>query len=333
MATAAEAAQAATEAAGGEEGGGAGEGAQDGGTPQGGAAGAPGEGHGEDGGQPAAQPGAAPATGKPAVSETVRLARELRRAQARLQELEKRGAPAPVQQHGAATRESVLAELKQKYEADPEAFLRDVAGEDFYSMAKRVETRNAAPETRIEALERELAELKGTATNLVKDKETEAQKAADKVTQQHIEAVSKEIEAVDSDGNHKYPTLATLDPEALEEPVALTAYNAVARAWQLECTKLDEKTGKPVPFKKWTDEQVEKRFEAAFKALEAHYSKLRTPRGSTPGTQRTQDAESFAPTITTSTSSGPVERPQKAAPGTMPWDQALRLALKEQGLS
>lgn len=330
MATAAEAAQAATEAAGGDEGGGAGEGAQDGGTPQGGAAGAPGEGQG---GQPTAQAGAAPAPGKPGVSETVRLARELRRAQARLQELEKRGAPAPVQQHGAASRESVLAELKKQYEADPEAFLKDVAGEDFYSMAKRVETRNAAPETRIEALERELAELKGTATNLVKDKETEAQKAADKVTQQHIEAVSKEIEAVDAEGNHKYPTLATLDPEALDEPVALTAYNAVARAWQRECTKLDEKTGKHVPFKKWTDEQVEQRFEAAFKALDAHYSKLRTPRGSTPGTQRTQDAEPFAPTITTSTSSGLAERPQKAAPGTMPWDQALRLALKEQGLS
>lgn len=281
----------------------------------------------------AADGGAAPgAVTKPVVSETVRLARELRRAHTRLKELETRGAPAPVQQHTAASRESVLADLKKQYEADPEAFLQEVAGEDFYSVAKRVQSRNEAPETRIEALEREIAALKGTATDLVKGKETEAQKAADKVTAQHIEAVSKEIEATDADGNHKYPTLATLDPDALEEPVAMTAYNAVAIAWQRECTKLDPATGKRVIFKKWTDEQGDARFAAAFKALDAHYSKLRTPRSSTPGTQRTQDPE-FAPTISTSTSSGHAERPEKRATGTMPWDQALRQALKEQGLS
>lgn len=322
MATAAEAASAATSAPegtaadGGDQG--AGEGSQPGATEQPAA--------GAGGAAPAAQ-GA-----KPPVSETVRLARELRRAQAQLDQLKARGAPAPVQQHAAVSREAILAELKQQYEQDPEALLQSIAGEDFYAAAKRVQARNEAPETRIQALERELAELKGTATDLVKGKELEAKQAADKVTQQHLEAVGKEIEAVDADGNPKYPTLATLDPEALEEPVALTAYNAVARAWQKECTKVDEKTGQRVSFKKWTDEQVEARFAAAFKALDGHYAKLRTPRSRTQDTQRPQDTE-FAPTISTSTSSGLAERPEKRAPGTMPWDQALRQALKEQGIS
>jgi hypothetical protein len=328
LATAADAAGAAAEAAGSPDTGASGgeaaaEGAQGGALEQGDQV--------ATGDQQQGQQGA-PAAAKPVVSETVRLARELRRAQTRLAELEKRGAPAPVQQHAQVTREQVIAELRKKYEEDPEALLQEVGGEDFYAAAKRVQTRNEAPETKIQQLERELAELKGKTSEIDKHRQDEERRKADQLTEQHLEVVNKAIEEQDAEGNFKYPTLATLDPDVLEEPVAKTAYNAVVRAWTKECTKVDAATGNRVIIKKWSDADQEARFQAAFKALDEHYSRIRTPRSRNQEPQRTQDPE-FSPTISTSTSSGLAERPVRAAKGTKTVDEALRDALKEAGLS
>jgi len=138
--------------------------------------------------------------------------------------------------------------------------------------------------------------------------------------------VQKEIEASkDDDGAPRYPTLLSLDPEALDEPVAVTAYEAVNRAFLKECC---DKDGKVV--KRWTPEQQTARFHAAFRALDQHYAKLRTPK--TPNTPNAEEPEP-SPTISKTISSGTVDPPVRRASGTLTVQEALRLALKEHGLT
>jgi hypothetical protein len=223
----------------------------------------------------------------------------------------------------AITRESIIAELKAKYEEDPESLLEDIAGEDFVKLAGRLAKREEtakAPGTKIEALEKELRELKAKYEG---DTKSKADADVQAKVQQHIVEVTKEIEAKGEDGEPLYPTLATLDPDALEEPPAVTAYKAVEIAFGKECMK----DGKIV--KRWTPAEQEARFRGAFKALEAHYAKLRTPK--TPNTPRAEEPEP-SPTISKSTSSGTADTPVRRRSGTLSVQEALREALKEHGL-
>lgn len=273
------------------------------------------------------QTSSAPAKGKP-VSEVVRLAREKRALERKLAELTA-AKPAPAAGEKPLTKEAVLAELKARYEEDPQAFLEEVAGEDFIKLAQRVADREkttAEPATKIEKLEKQLAELQKQLDAERSTKETEAAKAVDahnvKMVQQAIEGSKGE------DGELLYPVLNSLDPEVLEEPIAVTAYEAVARAFTKECREGGKPDGKVI--KQWTEEQQKARFHAAFQALERHYGKLRTPK--TPNTPTAEEPEP-SPTISKTISSGHVDPPVRRASGTLTVQEALRQALKEHGLT
>lgn len=272
------------------------------------------------------QTSSAPAKGKP-VSEVVRLAREKRALERKLAELTAK--PAPAAGEKPLTKEAVLAELKARYEEDPQAFLEEVAGEDFIKLAQRVADREkttAEPATKIEKLEKQLAELQKQLDAERSTKETEAAKAVDahnvKMVQQAIEG------AKGDDGELLYPVLNSLDPEVLEEPIAVTAYEAVARAFTKECREGGRPDGKVI--KRWTEEQQKARFHAAFQALERHYGKLRTPKA--PNTPTAEEPEP-SPTISKTISSGHVDPPVRRASGTLTVQEALRQALKEHGLT
>jgi hypothetical protein len=269
---------------------------------------------------PAAEPSAAPETPVPApaakpgaVSELARAIREKRKLETELAELRKAPA-APVAQ---PTREQWLADLKKRYEEDPEAMLAEVAGEDFYKLAARVAKKAEPVEESVKSLaERQAAlEAKEAAREAERVKAEEA--AADARTDGHIKQVGKIIEETDELGEPKYPNLSTLDTEVVEDP-AMTAYNAVAYAWNAE--------GNP----KWSEEEVEKRFRTAFDNLEAHYAKVRTPKPKNPSDPTTPEP---SPTISQHTSSGLADPPARIAPGTMTVKQALAAALREAGLT
>jgi hypothetical protein len=280
---------------------------------------------GQDGQElPTGDGAAAPAKGK--VSEVVRMAREKRALERKIAELTAR--PAAKDDAPAVTRESLIADLKKRYEEDPEALLEEVAGEDFVKLAARLAKREEttkAPATKIEALEKELRDLKAKYEG-----DTSAKAAADAkaVDAHNVGMVKQAIEAKGEDGEHLYPVLATLDPDVLDEPVAVTAYEAVARAFTKECREGGKPDGKVV--KQWTEEQQKARFHAAFAALEAHYGKLRTPK--TPSTPRAEEPEP-SPTISKTNSSGHADPPARRASGTLTVQEALHLALKEHGLS
>jgi hypothetical protein len=275
----------------------------------------------------------APAAKKPVVSEVVRMAREKRRLEARIAELEASGRNPAV----APSKAEYLAELKAKYERDPEAFLEEIAGEDYYALAKRVAAKAEPVEDTVQSLKADLDKLKAAKEEEAKRAAEQEESKLDATTKERIASVAKEIEATEPDGSPMYPTLATLDPEALEEPVALTAYNAVTFAWAKECCKLDAQgnpvveKGRYVPLRQWSPEIVEARFKAAFQGLESHYAKLRTPRA--PGTTRTPEPDRESPTISNNNSSGHADRPASPPEVAPDWRMALRKALKEHGYS
>jgi len=272
------------------------------------------------------QTSSAPAKGKP-VSEVVRLAREKRALERKLAELTAK--PAPAAGDKPITKEALLAELKARYEEDPQAFLEEVAGEDFVKLAQRVASREEtakAPENKIAKLEKEIAALKAKYEG---DTTAKAAAEAKAVDAHNVKMVAAAIEgAKGEDGEPLYPVLASLDPEALDEPVAVTAYEAVARAFTKECREGGKPDGKVI--KQWTEEQQKARFHAAFQALERHYGKLRTPK--TPNTPTAEEPEP-SPTISKTISSGHVDPPVRRASGALTVQEALRLALKEHGLS
>jgi hypothetical protein len=288
---------------------------------------------------PAAEPSPAPETpvtapaAKPgAVSELARAIREKRKLETELAELRK----APAAPAAQPTREQWLADLKKRYEEDPEAMLAEVAGEDFYKLAARVAKKAEPVEESVKSLaERQAAlEAKEAAREAERVKAEEA--AADARTDGHIKQVGTIIEETDELGEPKYPNLTTLDTEVVEDP-ATTAYNAVNYAWQHECCKcgpdgepIVDANGKLTVLTKWSEEEVEKRFRGAFDSLEAHYARIRTPKPKNPSNPTTPEP---SPTISQHTSSGFADPPLRVAPGTMTVKQALQAALREAGLT
>ena len=267
-------------------------------------------------------PAAAPA--KPQVSEVVRLAREKRALERKVAELTARPAPA---EKPALTKEGLVAELRKQYEADPEAFLEEVAGEDFVTLASRLAKREEtakAPASKIEKLEKELSDLRKQLDGEMATKGATEAKAAEAA---NVAMVAKTIEdAKGDDGEPLYPTLTTLDQDALDEPVAVTAYQAVVRAFDRECREGGKPDGKVL--KRWSEEEQRARFHAAFRGLDKHYAKIRTPKSPSP--PRAQEPEP-SPTISKNNSGGHADQPVKRAQGTMTRDEALRQALKEHG--
>jgi hypothetical protein len=272
----------------------------------------------------------APAEGAPesaakpkGTSELVRLAREKRALERKLEELTR----APAKTEPTVTKESLVADLKKRYEEDPDAFLEEVTGEDFVKMASRLAKRQEtakAPENKIEALEKEIAALKAERQGEKTEKSAADAKA---LVAHQVKVVQGEVvEAKDEDGAPKYPTLMSLDPEALDEPVAVTIRDAVERAFLKECCGADGKL-----IKRWPDDVQEARFHAAAKAVDAHYARLRTPK--TPKPQNPQEPEPMSPTISNHTSSGTVDAPVRRAEGTLTVRDALRKALREQGIN
>jgi hypothetical protein len=260
---------------------------------------------------------AAPAPAKAGGSELVRMAREKRALERRIAELTK-----PAAKTDAVTRESLLAELKAKWEDDPDSVMGEIGGEDFVKLAQRLAKRSEAaqtPEKQIEKLTKQLADLQAERDGEKQAKATDTVKA---VTAQHVATVAKAIEdAKDANGDARYPTLASLDPEALDEPVAVTAYQAVMRAYQKEH---GDKPGG------WTEDEQVARFHAAFAGLESHYAKLRSPRPQKPSNP---EPEEVSRTISNTHSSGVADPPARRATGTLSVAEAIRQTLKEFGVS
>jgi len=229
----------------------------------------------------------------------------------------------------APTRAQILAELKAAYEADPEALVREVAGEDFKGMAARV-AKKEAPPTPEEVQAGLLARLKAmdeekAAAEAEKAKATQAEASAR--TAAHIAEISKLMEATNAEGEHLYPTLATLDPTSVDEDPGVTAYNAVVWAWEQEGIQPD---GSFVPVT-WDEATTKSKFEAAFEGLEAHYAKIRTPKPRSAQAQTSPSDEDPSPTIT---STRAVSEPRhKEPPASMTIEQAIRFHAKQLGIA
>lgn len=298
-----------------------------------------GDGQGDDAGEGKGQQGEGKGGKTP--SELVRLVRDNKRKDARIAALE---AAAKGGGDGKTTsRTAVVSELKAQYEADPTGFIQELTGEDFTAMARRVaaKAKGNAGGTELEELRAKVAELEGR-TGAHDQRVADAdQRARDERHATNIANVAKALDDVDEDGTILYPTLRTLDPDVLDEPLAQTAYDAVTHAWIKECCKhgADGKPerdagGKFIQVKKWTDDDYAKRFRGAFKKLEAHYAKLRTPHAKTLDSQDPDAADDASPTIENNRSSGPVHRPAtRKHPGTLSVEEALAKNLREMGLS
>lgn len=268
---------------------------------------------------------------KPQGSEMVRIARENRRLARQLEEL--KAAPKP---DAGALRGSVIAELKAIYEKDPEAFLSEVAGEDFVAMAKRVAKSGKDADPTVEELRSRLAKLEESGKGTDADRKKVAAAEHDARTKADMAEVSKLIEEAGADGEAKYPTLSTLDESALDEPISMTAINAVAHAWRAECCETlpdgrlkTDASGNLVLKKTWSQEEMRGRFDGALAALEGHYAKMRTPKAKTPIAQSPEPGQ----TITNEHASGVADRRGPPNTGTTDWRLAMRSALKERGLS
>jgi len=269
-----------------------------------------------------ATPAAAPAKVPSELARSLREARQLREENARLKAAAPASAPA-----AAPTRESLLADLKQRYNEDPEAFLAEVTGEDFYALAGRVAKRGEPVEETVASLTKKLADIENKVT--ARDsKETEASKAeAAKVTAKLIEDLGSVVAAQDDSGNPVYPTLAAQDPvilknlpkedrDAFENP-AQTAYDAVTYAWIAE--------GSP----EWSPEEVQRRFTGAFEKLEAYCSGFSSSKDGAPKPQEPEDPDTGPQTIHRVVTGQPSEA---QSPGTMSIQQALNKALREAGI-
>jgi hypothetical protein len=235
--------------------------------------------------------------------------------------------PTPAPAAPVLTRAQVLAELKAEYESDPEALLKTVAGEDFRGMAARV-AKKAEPPTPEQALASMAARLKAVEDEKAEREAAKAaasQAEASARTAAHVAEISKFIESTNDEGEHIYPTLATLDPSSVDEDPADTAYNAVAYAWQADCTQPDG----TFVHKTWDEAKTKAMFEAAFEGLEAHYAKIRTPKPRSATAQTSPSDEDPSPTIS-ATRSRPA--PTAAPPKSMTQEQAIRFYARQLGV-
>lgn len=284
---------------------------------------------------PVETPAAAPAAELPATQTgnggatkvPSELARALREARQLREEVTKLKASTPAAAAPAApTRESVLAELRTRYNEDPEAFLAEVAGEDFYALAGRVAKRGEPVEETVASLAKKLADIEKS-VGARDSKETAAEKAeAAKVTAKLVADLGPVIEAVGDDGEHVYPTLAAQDPvvlknlpkedrDAFENP-AQTAYDAVTYAWLAE--------GSP----QWSADEVQRRFTGAIEKLEAYCLGFSTSKDGAPKTQEPED-----PDTAPQPHNAALRRDTSdSAPGTMSIQAALAKAMREEGI-
>ena len=251
-------------------------------------------------------PAAAPAT--PAVADIARANREKRAA---AKPVEAAAPTAPV-----LTREQVLAEL----EADPAQFL---------ALAEKVNKRLNPPTEaeRIEQMAAELERLKGLAAETAAEKQARVDAEAQARVSAHVQEISKLLEDTDANGEYRYPTLATLDPDSVEEDPAATAYNAVVWAWEREPLQAD---GTRVA---WDEKTVKEKFHAAFEGLEAHYAKVRTPKiRSQKALESPQALES--PSSTSSSQTRVASEPSYRQPprGNMTVEEAIRYHARQLGI-
>jgi hypothetical protein len=255
------------------------------------------------------------------------LARALRQVRQLTEENGKLKATTPAAAPAAApTRESLLADLKKRYDEDPEAFLSEVTGEDFYALAGRVAKRGEPVEETVASLAKKLADIENK-VGARDTKETAAEKAeAAKVTQKLVDDLKTVIEATDDAGDHVYPTLASQDPvvlknlpkedrDAFENP-AQTAYDAVTYAWLQE--------GSP----QWSPEEVQKRFTGAFEKLEAYCSGFSTSRDGAPKPKEPEEPDTAPQPHTAALR----RETSDSAPGTMSIQAALAKAMREEGI-